>query len=394
MMDKFESKVRITGIGMSEVGRRLNRDPVGLAVDACLAAIRDAGLERSDIDGLSSHPGPLQLDGYTGAGVQDVEKVLQVHPRWFNSGSEMSGHTGSVVQAMLAVAAGLARHVIVFRCTWETTAQLWEAQGMGPNRPLKIVDDYQFSVPFGAFSAANWIAMYATRHMHRYGTTREQLGAIAINARANAMHNPYAIYRKPLTMEDYLGARMISTPFGLFDCDTPCDGAVAIVVSAADAARDTRRPNPLRVEAVGTQLAEKWSWDNGTLEHLPLVRGAAKMLWERTDLKPADVDVAEIYDGFTFNALTWLELLGFCPEGEGGRFVEGGGRIARNGELPMNTHGGQLSGGRLQGFSFLHEACVQLWGEGGERQVLNDPQVAVVTSGGGAAGGAILLSTD
>ena len=391
-MEKFENRVRITGIGLSDIGRRLDRDPVGLAVDACLAAMRDAGLERKDIDGLSCHPGPLQLDGYSGAGVQDVEQVLQVHPRWFSSGHEMSGHTGSVINAMLAVAAGLARHVIVFRCTWETTSQLWESRGMGPDRSLKMVDDYQYQIPFGAFSAANWIGLYATRHMHRYGTTREQLGAIAVNARANAMLNPYAIYRKPLTLDEYLNARMISTPLGLYDCDTPCDGAVAIIVSAADAARDTRRPNPLRVEAVGTQLVEKWSWDNGGLEHLPLVRGAAKSLWERTDLKPADVDVAQLYDGFTFNALTWLELLGFCPEGEGGRFVEGGTRIARDGELPLNTHGGQLSAGRLQGFSFLHEACVQLWGEGGERQVPNSPQVAVATSGGGAAGGAILLT--
>ena len=135
-MEKFENRVRITGIGLSDIGRRLDRDPVGLAVDACLAAMHDAGLERKDIDGLSSHPGPFQLDGYSGAGVQDVEQVLQVHPRWFSSGHEMSGHTGSVVNAMLAVAAGLARHVIVFRCTWETTSQLWEARGMGPDRPV------------------------------------------------------------------------------------------------------------------------------------------------------------------------------------------------------------------------------------------------------------------
>ncbi|MFD2780560.1 thiolase family protein [Novosphingobium pokkalii] len=180
-------------------------------------------------------------------------------------------------------------------------------------------------------------------------------------------------------MEDYLSARMISTPFGLYDCDVPCDGAVAVIVSAADAARDTRK-RPVRIEAVGTRLVEPWSWNNGGLDQLVLARGAAQSLWKRTDLKPADVDVAELYDGFTFNCLSWLELLGFCPIGEGGRFVEGGSRIALDGELPLNTHGGQLSAGRLQGYTFLHEACVQLRGEGGNRQV-ESAEVAIVSTG-------------
>lgn len=390
MIDKFEDKVRITGIGQSRIGRRLGVNPVGLAIDACLAAMADAGLERGDIDGLSCHPGPLTLNGYSGAGIADVERVLRVHPRWFNSGHEFAGQTGALVEAAMAVAAGLARHVIVFRCTWESTAQ--QRQTADSGHAPAIADEFQWMVPFGAFSAANWIGMYANLHMRRYGTTREQLGAIAVNARANAALNPSAIYRDPITLDDYLSARMISTPFGLYDCDVPCDGAVAVIVSAADAARDTRSP-PLRIEAFGTRIVEPLSWDNGSLDQLVLTRGPAQSLWERTDLKPADVDVAELYDGFTFNCLSWLETLGFCPIGEGGRFVEGGSRIALDGELPLNTHGGQLSGGRLQGYTFLHEACVQLRGEGGARQV-RDAQVAIVSTGGGAPGGAILLTRD
>ncbi|GHD01261.1 thiolase family protein [Novosphingobium pokkalii] len=393
MIRKFEDKVRITGIGQSRIGRRLGVDPVGLAIDACIAAMADAGLERADIDGLSSHPGPLTLNGYSGAGIADVERVLRVRPRWFNSGHEFGGQTGALVEAALAVAAGLARHVLVFRCTWESTAQQRQTPAAhGESATAGIEGDFQWMVPFGAFSPANWIALYANLHMHRYGTTREQLGAIAINARANAGRNPAAIFRDPLTMEDYLSARMISTPFGLYDCDVPCDGAVAVIVSAADAARDTRK-RPVRIEAVGTRLVEPWSWNNGGLDQLVLARGAAQSLWKRTDLKPADVDVAELYDGFTFNCLSWLELLGFCPIGEGGRFVEGGSRIALDGELPLNTHGGQLSAGRLQGYTFLHEACVQLRGEGGNRQV-ESAEVAIVSTGGGAPGGAILLTRD
>jgi acetyl-CoA acetyltransferase len=390
MMGKFESKVCISGIGMSQVGRRLLRDPVGLAIDACSEALHDAGLERSEIDGLATHPGPKSSNGYSGAGVADVEAVLRVHPKWFLSGHEMSGHSGPLLNAALAIAGGLCRHVLVFRSTWETTAPLWSRVEAG--EPLKVEGDFQWRVPFGAMSAANWVALYADRHFQTYGTTREQLGMIAINARNNAALNPNAIYREPITLDDYLGARMISAPLSLYDCDVPCDGAVAFVLSAVETARDLRHDTPVRIEALGGQTVEPWSWDQGDLRHEPLIRGACESMWARTDLKPADVDLAELYDGFTFNAMCWLELMGFCAEGEGGPFVEGGARIARDGQLPLNTHGGQLSGGRLQGFSFIHEACVQLRGEAGDRQVPGNPQVAAVSTGGGAPGGAMLLT--
>ncbi|MFY0729729.1 thiolase family protein [Pseudomonas sp. NFX15] len=392
MSAKVESEVRLTGIGMSKIGRRLGGDPRALAAQACLNAISDAGLERKDIDGLSSHPGPLSADGYSGAGISDIEELFRFQPRWFNSGHEMAGHTGALVQATLALAAGLCRHALIFRATWESTAQSLQRAGDGQSASRIICGDDRWRAPFGAFSAANWISLYATRHFHRYGTTREQLGAIALNARANAQLNESAIYRNPMSMDDYLSARMISSPFGLYDCDVPCDGAVALVLSRADAALDTRRPNPLKIEAIGTATSERWSWDQGNLDHEPLIRGACDSMWARTDLKPADVDLAQLYDGFTFNALCWIELLGFCPEGEGGRFVEGGKRISLSGELPLNTGGGQLSGGRLQGFGLLHEACQQLWGESGARQVGGNPQVAVVSTGGGAPGGALLLT--
>lgn len=392
-MERFEHRVCITGIGMSDVGRRLMRDPLGLTIDACLAAMEDAGLTREDIDGLSTYPGPIIGQGMTGGGIVDVEDVLGVQPRWFNGGIELAGQTGSVATAAMAVASGYCRHVLCFRCVWESSYQALIRSGeLRPPDGGGAGGDMQWRLPFGASSAANWIAMLASRHFHEYGTTREQLGQIPLNGRRNAQLNPLAVYREPLDMDDYLGARMITTPFGLYDCDVPCDGAVAIVLSHVDAAADTRRPEPIRLDAVGCQISERPSWDQAELTHEPLLVGAARSLWERTDLKPADVDVAEIYDGFSFNCLCWLERLGFCPEGEGGRFLEGGARIARDGELPLNTHGGQLSAGRLHGYGFLHEACVQLWGEGGERQVAGNPQVALVATGGGAPGGTLLLT--
>jgi acetyl-CoA acetyltransferase/uncharacterized OB-fold protein len=402
---KFESDVVISGIGMSRVGRRVlgdgaAGDPLRLMVDACLAAIEDAGLTRGDIDGLSSYPGGSYdaLSGETGGGIFSLEDVLRVRPRWFGSGMETSGQTGAVVNAMLAVSSGLARHVVCVRGVWASTHQQLQRTGAVPvGGGGRLAGEFAWRGPYGAFNAANWIGMIANRHMAVYGTTREQLGAIALNGRANAMRNPDAVYRDPLTMDDYLGARMISTPFGLYDCDVPCDGAVAVVVSHADTVADLRAP-VVRVEAVGTAITERISWDQGTLLHEPLLQGPCRHLWSRTDLRPADIDVAELYDGFTFNCLSWIESLGFCAPGEGGPFVEGGARIALDGELPLNTHGGQLSAGRLHGFGFLHEACVQLRGEGGDRQVGRGtgrgPEVAVVTTGGGHPGGAWLLTRD
>jgi acetyl-CoA acetyltransferase len=236
----------------------------------------------------------------------------------------------------------------------------------------------ELTMPMGMYSAAHQLAICASHYMHRYGVTRETFGWIALNARANAARNPDAIYRTPLTMDDYLSARMISTPFGLYDCDVPCDGAIAVIVSAAETAADLPG-TPVWIDAVGTQITERVTWDQSTLTHEPQVLGPAAHLWTRSQYQPQDVDFAELYDGFTFNCVSWLEGLGFCDFGEAKDFVEGGRRIALNGELPLNTHGGQLSHGRTHGFGLLHEAVTQLRGAAGERQVPS-ARVGVVRS--------------
>ncbi|WP_419849963.1 thiolase C-terminal domain-containing protein [Candidatus Poriferisocius sp.] len=389
--DKFESKVAITGIGLSEVGRRLGRDPMGLAVEACQAAVADAGLTMDDIDGLSTYPGGGAKDGgHSEGGIYPVADALGIAPTWFCGTMETPGQSGAVVNAMLAVAAGLCRHVLCFRTVWETTSIAWgNRQNTGVGGGARISGEMEWRLPYGAMSAGNWIALMASHYFHRYGATREQLGWIPVTERAGAAHNPVAIYQEPMTIDDYLDARMITTPFGLFDCDVPCDGSTALVVSAVDAAADGPH-RPVLVEAVGTQMRERMSWDQGTLLHEPMVNGPSAHLWSRTDLKPADVDVALLYDGFSFNALSWLEGLGFCGKGEGAAFVEGGTRIARDGEIPLNPHGGQLSAGRLHGYGFLHEAVTQLRGHGGGRQV-DDAEVAVVSTGGGHPGGAFIF---
>jgi acetyl-CoA acetyltransferase/uncharacterized OB-fold protein len=387
---KFEDRVAITGIGSSEIGRRLMVSPLSLTVQACERAVADAGLTMDDIDGLSSYPGGGQVAGFGEGGLTLLEAALGLRPTWYNGGSETFGPGGSLIAAMLAVAGGLARHVLCFRTVWEST--YGELIRLGRISPPGGGRTASWMMPFGAISAAHTLAQNAQRHFHRYGTTRETLGWIALNQRANAALHPTAIYRDPLTMDDYLGARTITTPFGLFDCDVPCDASTAVIVSAKESARDLARP-PVLVEAVGTQIIERIEWDQSTSTHEPQVLGQSAHLWSRTSLRPADVDVAELYDGFTFNCLSWIEGLGFCGIGEARDFLDGGKAIARDGQLPLNTHGGQLSHGRTHGMGLVHEAIVQLRGDGGLRQVPS-ARVAVVSTGGLTPSGVLLLRTD
>jgi acetyl-CoA acetyltransferase/uncharacterized OB-fold protein len=385
--DRFESRSVLSGIGRSAMGRRLMRDPVSLTIDACLAAVADAGLTLDDIDGLSTYPGAGGYEiGFTEGGITSVEEALRLKPTWVNGGSDMPGQAGAVIAAMMAVASGMCRHVLCFRTVWQTTATSLGLAGGGSGR---VLGSQEWRMPFGLLSAASSIGMNANQYMHRYGATREMLGWIALNARANAGRNPAAIYRDPMTMDDYMSARLVSTPFGLYDCDVPCDASIAVIVSDASVAGDLPRP-AIRIEAVGTQITERLSWDQDTMTHEPQVFGPAAHLWSRTSMRPADVDVALIYDGFTFNTISWLEALGFCGLGEAQEWLDGGRRIAIDGELPLNPHGGQLSEGRTHGFGFIHDAVTQLRHDAGDRQV-KGAQTAVVSTGGVTPGGVLLL---
>ena len=385
---RYEDQVALTGVGQSRVGRRLMTDPLSLTVDACLAAVADAGLDPDDIDGLSTYPGPAP-DGMSEGGVTALTEALQLRPTWVNGAREVPGQIGSITAAMLAVAAGLCRHVLCFRTVWESSHAALVRSGQWRTPGGRATGMTEFRAPFGAVSAAQWIGCHASHYLHRYGVGREVLGAIAVTARAGAARNPEAIHQDPMTLDDYFAARVVTTPFGLYDCDVPCDGAVAVVVSAIETAYDRPRP-PVLVEAVGTAVLERLSWDQDTLTHLPQSLGPSAHLWTRTDLTPADVDVALLYDGFTFNALSWIEGLGFCGPGEAADFIAGGRTIALGGDLPLNPHGGQLSAGRLHGYGFVREAMLQLRGDAAGRQV-EDARVAVVTAGGGVPSGAMLL---
>jgi acetyl-CoA acetyltransferase/uncharacterized OB-fold protein len=387
---RFEDRVAVTGVGQSHVGRRLMVDPLNLTVDACLAAMADAGLGPADIDGLATYPGAMP-GGMSEGGVIAIEDALRLNPVWVNGGADTPGQNGSIITAMLAVASGLCRHVLCVRTVWESTFATLQRSGRVPADQSRATGMYEFRAPFGATSAANWIACNATHYLHRYGASRDTLGWVAVTQRLNAAHNPEAVYREPITLDDYFSARTVSSPFGLYDCDVPVDGAVAVVVSSVESVRDLPS-TPVYVEAVGTQVMERLSWDQYTITHLPQSLGPARHLWTRTSLRADDVDVALLYDGFTFNAISWLEGLGFCGFGEAQDFIDEGRAIGVDGRLPLNPHGGQLSAGRTHGYGLFREAVLQLRGQAKGLQV-PDPKVAVVTAGGGVPSGAILLRT-
>jgi acetyl-CoA acetyltransferase len=280
--------------------------------------------------------------------------------------------------------------VIVYRALNEATAWAQSTDRVATD-PDGVAGMMQWILPFGAFSGPTWMGLYAKRHMHEYGTTREQIAQISLNARRNAALNPKAVLTKELTLEEYMASPMISDPLCLFDCDIAIDGATAVVISDAAHASDTPKP-AIHFEAVGSALRGRASWDQWEDMTTTAAMGAGKHLWSRTDMTPSDVDVAQLYDGFTVLSLYWLEGMQFCGKGESGAFIEGGERISLTGELPLATSGGQLSGGRLHSFGHLYEACLQLRGDADQHQVPG-AKVAAVSAGAGPLASCLLLRT-
>ncbi len=380
----------ITGIGISEVGVRLTRSAMGLTMDAIKAAVADAGLTLSQIDGVSTYPGKMQAFlGFSPIGVDEVIEACGLKTRWHTGAAESTAQLGAITDAAAAVRSGLARHVICFRTVYEAAALSRPDEFPPLERRKDVTGNSQWVSPFGAFSAACWTAQFAMRHMKRYGMTREQLAQVAINDHRNASLNPSAIVKEPLTMEKYMEARLISTPFCLYDCDRFTDASTVVIVSAGDAL-DEVTCTPIRI-AASAGSCERYSWDQAEWAS---AYPTGRALWENTDYTVNDLDTIQFYDGFAFQPITWLEGLGICEIGEGHKFIEGGTRIALDGELPMNTGGGQLGWGRLHGFGYAYESVVQLRGQGGARQIKGEPKLAVATSGGGPMAAAILLAKD
>jgi acetyl-CoA acetyltransferase len=379
----------ITGTGMSEVGRGLIRHPMLLTLDAVKEALDESGLTIDQIDGVSTYPGRMAgYLGYSPLGAEDLVEALRMKATWYLGAMEHTSQLGAVVAAVGAVQSSQARHVICFRTVYEAAAL--ERPDDWPAKTSELIEGWpSWFAPFHSYSASCNFAQHASRHFSQYEMTREQLAQIALTDRKNGLLNPRALVREPLTMDQYMSARMISSPLCLYDCDRYTDGSTVLIISAADAI-DEVKCTPIRIAAMASAYGVP-NWDQPDWY---AAYQTGPQLWQNTDYKPKDVDVAQLYDGFSFITCQWLEGLGFCDVGEVGDFIEGGNNIALDGGLPINTGGGQLAGGRLHGFIQPWEAALQLRGNGGARQVSQIPKVAAVAVGGGPQATAMLLTTD
>jgi acetyl-CoA acetyltransferase len=370
-------KTAIVGVGYTPFSMSSGVSTLTLAARAILAALDDAGLTPADVDGVATHRGG---DSTPPALVADALGLPHLNYVVDQQGGGGTSHA-VVAHAALALAAGLADCIVCYRAINSRSEMRMGFTGRAPI----VHPETQYLAPYGYFAPPQHYAMVAREHMIRYGTKPEHFGALAVQSRANAVANPRAMKRDPITLDDYFNSRPIVEPFRLLDCCLETDAAVALVLTRADRAKTLRKPPALiRSAAIGGgySLYSNQRPDHSTSAAKALGEG----LFRRAGMTPADIDVAQLYDCFTFSVVVQLEDYGFCPKGEGGPFIASG-ATARDGDLPINTHGGFLSEGYVHGFNHISEAVLQLRGEAGPTQA-GAPEVALSTGQAGYAGGA------
>lgn len=377
-------RVAIVGVGYSTVGRNTGLTHEQLMIQSARAALEDAGLAPADVDGIATMGGDALEDAWT-LGLAPLGWFATAHR------GDAPAFVYPALQAIAAIRAGFCETCIVFRIIKQqrSTKEL-VATGAAPvPGPAFLSADPEWLTPFGAGFPPQWAGLYAQRHMDLYGTTEEHFGTHVIVQRSHAALNDDALLREPLTMNDYLGSRYISQPVRILDCDYPCDAGSAVIFTTEERARDLRK-RPVYVEAAALSAVRDLNYELVDERSAEAASEAGAQLWARTDLRPQDVDCAQLYDGFTILVFRWLEALGFCGEGEAGSFVAGG-NTALSGSLPVNTDGGACNVGRRHGANFCIEATRQLRGEAGARQV-PDAENAVFSNAGGVFAGAVLLT--
>ena len=378
-------RVAIAGVALSDIGRTESATPYGLIAQASSRALADAGLTAADIDGFCS----------TGLGVLapiESAEFLGIRPRWLDSTS--TGGGAWEIMAAHAADAIAQGHADVVLLSYGSTSRSDLKKGLrAANLDWGSRGPMQWEVPYGHTLISKY-AMAARRHMHEYGTTMEQMAEIAVSARYNAGFNPEAQEREPITIDEVQSGRMIADPFTKLHCCLRSDGGAAAILVAEDRVKDLA-VEPVWILGTGEYASHlsMSQWEDFTVGPAAV---AGKLAFERAGLSPADIDVAELYDAFTYMLLTELEDLGFCEKGEGGAFVESG-ALRLGGSLPTNTDGGGLSACHpgMRGLFLIVEAVRQLRGGLGERQV-PDAKLACVSGTGGwmCANGTMILGTE
>lgn len=388
MPDSISNKAAITGIGQTVYARGMNRSDASLAMEAIANAIKDAGLTTKDIDGISRYDIDTNVE-------QDIVHTLGLNDPGFFATMPSGGGSfcGVITMAAMAVATGQAKHVVCFR------ALNWSSAGntpglnrirMASNGPNVITGASQWHVPFGLGSPAHEMAMIGRRLMHDYGWTEADFGSIAVTMRKHAVTNPAAMMRKPMTLEDHRNSRWVCEPMHLLDCCLVNDGAAAVIVSSAERAVDMPNPPAYILGAAQAvlphhgRLTDWWKYHRDRRGH-----EIGERVFASAGVKPADIDVALIFDHFTPMVPVALEDLGFCKRGEGADFIKGGRIEWPNGPLPVNPHGGQLSEAFIHGMNNITEAVRQVRGSAANQ--VKDCELAVVLAANTDPTGAIIL---
>ena len=380
-MAGLTDKCAITGIGETEYSKNSGKSVAALQMEASLKAIADAGLKPTDIDGVIPY-GNMEMvaeDFIPNLGLPDLR---------YSAVTPLGGASAvaAIQAAVSAVASGIANNVLIPIGRNGSSGQRIGARA-GEMPQFRLIGE--FEMPQGNIAPPQLYAHMARRHMELYGTKSEQLAEIAVSTRANAILNDNAVMTKPMTIEDHQNSRIISDPLRLFDCCLESDGAAAVIVSGSDRAKDLAQ-KPIYIMGVGEGHPDSPS----TITQRPDITTlgtakAAPRAFGMAGVSHKDIDVAEIYDCFTYIVMCQLEDLGFCKKGEGGDFVSNG-RIARGGELPINTHGGLLSQSHIVGMNHVCELVKQLRGSAGKAQVAN-AEIGLVTGYGDMGDGSVAI---
>ncbi len=386
MPTTLKDEAAIVGIGQTEFSKNSGRSEVQLASEAIAAAIADAGLEPSQIDGLTTFTMDTsdEIEVARAVGIGDITFFSRIP---YGGGAAI----GVMHQAAMAVATGTAKYVVVYRDLNGRSGQRY-GEGIANGPTTSDLIHWSWYMPWGLMTPASWVAMFATRYMHETGTKSTDLAEVAVQQRKHAVNNPAAFfYQQPLTIEEHQASRMIAEPLHLYDCCQETDGATACIVTTPERARDLAQPGVVIravAQAAGADAEQMTSFYREDLTRLVEMEMVGKQLWETSGLGPNDIDAAVLYDAFTPNVLWQLEAFGFCGFGEAKDFVKDG-AFGLGGRLPTNTHGGQLSEAYLHGMNGVNEGVRLVRGTSHNQPEKNDH--VLVTAGVGVPTSGMVL---
>ena len=386
MPTTLKDEAAIAGIGQTEFSKSSGRSELQLAAEAVKAALDDAGLKPSDVDGMTT----FTLD--TSDEIEVARAVGIGDLTFFNRVPHGGGAAvGVVQQAAMAVATGIADVVVCYRALNGRSGMRYSS-GVGEGVATSDLIHWSWYMPFGLMTPASWVAMFTQRYMHEYGCTSLDLAAVAVSTRKHAVNNPDAFYyQQPLTIEEHQGSRYIAAPLHLYDCCQETDGGTACVITSPQRARDLKQPAALirgAAQAAGADQESMTSFYRPNIACLPEMDLVAKQVYQQSGLGPNDVDAAIIYDAFTSIVLWQLESFGFCKRGEAKDFVKHG-NLEVGGHLPTNTHGGQLSEAYIHGMNGVNEAVRLIRGTSTNQPKKNDH--VLVTGGVGVPTSGMIL---